>query len=264
MMLSTQLRKTVLWPILLSPLGVVACGPLPAIPLPDLGGRTVTVVVQASYPPFSQTNAQTGQPEGWDYDVMAELGRRLNFAPQFVIAPREDIIPGVAEGRYDLAGDGITFTQERQTLVDYPAFYVVIAQRLMVRQDEERVTTMLGFKADTALRIGTLDESTNFDAAGAYFGPDRVDGYATIAAATTDLLAGTIDGVLLDDAAYRAQAALYPGQLKRLPGTVRNDVLGFIVTKGSDLAVPITLAFNEMINDGTAAALNVEWGLVPE
>ena len=134
----------------------------------------------------------------------------------------------------------------------------------MVRQEETRATTMLEFKANTELRIGTLDESTNFDAAGAFFGPERVDGYATIDAATADLQAGKIDGVLLDDAAYRAQAALHPGQLKRLPGTVRNDVLGFITTKGSDLTGAINLAFNEMVNDGTAAALNVQWGLVPE
>lgn len=263
-MLSTRVRTTLLWSILVSPLGIISCELPSQGPLPDLEGRTVIVAVQADYPPFSQTNAQTGQPEGWDYDVMAELGRRLNFTPQFVVAVREDIISGVAEGRYDLAGGGITFTQERQTLVDYPAFYVVMEQRVMVRQDETRVTTMLAFKENTDLRIGTLDESTNFDAAGAYFGPERVDGYATIDAATQDLLAGTIDGVLLDDAAYRAQAALHPGQLKRLPGTVRNDVLGFIVTKGSDLVSAINLAFNEMVNDGTAAALNVQWGLVPE
>ena len=240
------------------------CVPPPQpVKLPDLGGRTVVVAVQATYPPFSQTDPQTGQAVGWDYDTMNELGRRLNFSPQYVIAAREDIIPGVAAGRYDLAADGISFTLDRQQQVDFPAFYLVVEQRLMIRQGDTRAATMVAFKKNASLLVGTLAGSTNFDAAVAFFGAARVTGFVTIDGALQALLSNTVDAVLLDDATYRAVQTAHAQQVTRLPGTLRNDVLGFIVTLGSDLGEPIQQAFDSMVTDGTAATIDANWGLAP-
>jgi polar amino acid transport system substrate-binding protein len=55
--------------------GLLACvlSPLTAVaqPLPDLGGRTITVVTENAYPPLQFVDPKTGGKIGWEYDAMA-------------------------------------------------------------------------------------------------------------------------------------------------------------------------------------------------
>jgi polar amino acid transport system substrate-binding protein len=228
-------------------------------PLPDLGGRVVKVAVDNSYPPFGQINPQTGQAEGWDYDVIGELGRRLNFQPVFVQVAFSDIIDGIAAGTYDMAGAGITITADRAARVDFSNPYMVVDQRLMIRAGETGFTSIVEFKKNAALLVGVEAGTTNYDAAAGYFGSDRVISYDTIEAATRALLNGEVDGVLLDDVAYEVLAAAGSGQLSRLPGTVFGNLLGFIFPKGSDLVDPINRALGSMTTDGSLNDLTAKW-----
>ncbi len=47
--------------------------------LPDLGGRTVTVVTENAYPPLQFVDPKSGKAIGWEYDAMEEIAKRLNF-----------------------------------------------------------------------------------------------------------------------------------------------------------------------------------------
>lgn len=241
---------------------MTGCVPQSSQTLPDLGGREVKVAVENTYPPFNYLDSQTGQAVGWDYDVIGELGRRLNFRPVYVQTAFDGLIDSVAAGTFDMSGDGLSITAERYAKVDYSDNYMIIDQRLVVRADENRITTIVGFKANTALRIGALADTNNFAVAAAYFGATRVLGYATIGEAVQALRDGHVDGVVMDSPAYEAQRLALPGQLTRLPGVLYGELLGFIFPKGSDLVTPINAGLNSMRADGTLEAITLKW--IPE
>lgn len=83
----------------------------PADALPDLEGRVITVAVENAYPPFNMLG-EDGQGMGWDYDTVNEICRRLNCTPEFVETAWEGMILSVSQGQFDMAGDGITITED--------------------------------------------------------------------------------------------------------------------------------------------------------
>jgi polar amino acid transport system substrate-binding protein len=241
-------------------LGALAALGCPASsPLPDLGGREVKVAIENAYPPFNQINPETGEAEGWDYDVIAEMARRLNFRPVYTQVPFFEIIDAVAAGTYDLAGDGISITYARAQIVDYSREYMIVRQRIAVRAGESRFRTLVELKADPTLIVGAERVSANYETAVAYFGADRVRGLEGFEATIDALLEGTIDGAVVDDVAYWVQRQIRPAELSRLPGVLYGNLLGFIFPKGSDLIDPINQAITAMETDGTLQALNDKW-----
>ncbi len=228
-------------------------------PLPDLGGRIVKVAMPNDYPPFDYINPQTGQPEGWDYDVIAELARRLNFVPQYETVTFAQLIDSVSAGTYDLASNGISQTYQRSLKVDFSRPYMIVRQRLLVRADESRVETLVQFKADTTLSVGALTGSTNYDTAASFLDGHPLTGYDSMDQAIVALLTGQVDVVVADDVAFYAQSDLHPNQIKHVPGVLYGDLLGMIMPKGSDLVAPISLALTAMEQDGTLQAFNDKW-----
>ena len=102
--------------------------------LVDLECREVTVAVENAYLPFNYIHSETGQAGGWDYDVIPEICERLHCQPVFVEVSWDVMIQSVADGLYDLAGDGITITPERDEIADFSMGYVSFEQRLLVRK----------------------------------------------------------------------------------------------------------------------------------
>ena len=238
------------------------CAPQQSQALPDLGGREVKVAVENEYPPFNYIDPQTQQAVGWDYDVIRELGRRLNFRPVFVATPFSGLINAVAAGTFDMSGDGLSITAERYQRVDYSDYYMIVDQRLVVRQGENRVSSIVGFKANRALIAGVIGETTNYSVAAGYLGVDRVRVYSTVSETIQALRDGQVDGVVLDEPAYQAQTALFPGLFTHLPGVMYGDLLGFIFPKGSDLVEAVNAGLKSMRDDGSLYLLTSKW--IPE
>src|SRR5204862_8234834 len=51
--------------------------------LPDLAGKTISVALENAYIPFNYIRLDNGKAEGWDYDAVAEICKRLNCKPEF-------------------------------------------------------------------------------------------------------------------------------------------------------------------------------------
>jgi polar amino acid transport system substrate-binding protein len=145
-----------------------------AASLPDLEGREITIAVENAYLPFNYIDPTTGEPAGWDYDVWNEICGLINCTPVFVEAGWEGMIQAVADGQYDAAADGITITEERAEIVDFSTGYINIEQRLLVRLDEDRITSIDDIVNNTELVLGTQTGTTNYETALQYLPEDRI------------------------------------------------------------------------------------------
>ncbi len=105
--------------------------------LPDLGGCNMIIAVENAYIPFNYIDLADGKAKGWDYDVFTELSELLNFVPVYTPAAWDGMIQAVADGQFDIAGDGITITEERDEIIDFSTGYINIAQRIMVATDSD-------------------------------------------------------------------------------------------------------------------------------
>lgn len=227
--------------------------------LPDLGGREITIAIENAYLPFNYVRLDTGEAEGWDYDFIDEACKRLNCTPVWVEFGWDTMIAAVGEGQFDMAADGITITDERAKVVDYSDGYVAIEQRLLVRIDEDRFEGPDDFAADSSLILAEQVGTTNYQAAVELVGDDRIRTFDDFGVVVQALLAGDVDGVVMDETAGLGYLGANKDKLKMVGRSLSSDELGFIFTKGSDLVEPINLVIAEMKADGWLEANNSKW-----
>ena len=230
--------------------------------LPDLGGRLVTVAVENAYIPFNFIDDDTGEPDGWDYDALAEICVRLNCVPEYIEQSWEGMIVAVSNGEYDLAAGGITVTDERKEIVAFSDGYIDVAQRMMVQLDEDRFASVADFVAGE-YRIGVQVATTNYKAAEDLVGEgDRLVGYETFGFAVQALIAGDVDAVVMDDVAGQGYVGVNADVLRLLPEALTSEELAFIYPLDSDLIEPFNAALSSMKADGALEAINRKWGLL--
>jgi ABC-type amino acid transport substrate-binding protein len=238
-----------------------ALGPIHADepPLPDLGGRTVTVALENAYIPFGFIDQETGEAIGWNYDALEEICRRLNCVPEFIETSWDGMINAVANGEFDMAADGITITEDRARVVDFSIGYMSVVQRMLVRIDEDRFSSVEEFVANPNLKIGVQQGTTNYLTGRDLVGDERLVVFADFGAIVQALLAGDVDAQIADDVAGQGYVGENADRLKMLPDVLSSDELGFIFAKGSELVEPFNIALESMKADGTLDRINAKW-----
>lgn len=231
----------------------------PASGLPDLGGREVTIAIENAYIPFNYVRLDNGQAEGWDYDALAEICKRLNCNPVFKEIAWDGMIAAVGARQFDLAADGITITDERKQTVDFSDGYIKVDQRLLTRVDEDRFKTLDDFK-NGAFKLSTQKGTTNYDEGVKMVGEARVLAFDDFGSAVQSVISKDADAVIIDDAAGQGYVGVNADKLKLLDGTITSgQELGFIFPKGSDLVAPVNAALKAMREDGTLQQLQDKW-----
>jgi polar amino acid transport system substrate-binding protein len=227
--------------------------------MPNLKGKTITVAVENAYPPFNSIDSATNKGVGWDYDTVTEICKRLNCVPVFKQAAWDGIFPAMQAGEYDMLADGVTNFPYRYWAVDFSIPYSLVSQQLLVRVDDTH--TLDQFIADANLKVGSQIGTTNYIAATEVFPNKKIQSYSDFPAATLALLAGDIDGVVLDDTAAFGFMQANQGKLKTIGAVKTGDALAFVFPPGSALENPINAALRAMHTDGTLATINKKWGL---
>lgn len=243
--------------LLIAPLGVMAQDE----PLPDLGGRVVTIAIENAYPPFNYLE-DDGTAVGWDYAVIGEICIRLNCVPEYIETAWDGLILAVSRGEFDMSGNGITVTEERAEIVDFSSGYVVLEQVLLVRLGEDRFSTADEFIADESLRVGVQTGTTNFFTAEDLLGEDspRIVAFDTFQIAVQAVIAGDIDAAIIDDVAGERFVRISPDQVRVLDDRLTApEELAFIFPKNSDLTAAVNLALDSMWADDTLYMLNQRW-----
>ncbi len=227
--------------------------------MPDLKGKTITVALENQYPPFNSIDQATNKGVGWDYDIAREICKRINCVPQFKQAAWDGIFPAMQAGEYDMLADGVTFKMGRAWAVDFSIPYTAVAQQLVVRANDTH--TVDDFKKDSSLKVGSQIGTTNYIAATEAFPNRTIQSYSEFPAAVLALIAGDIDGVVLDDTAAFGFIQENQGKIKIAGVVSTGDLLAFVFPPNSPYLGPVNAALRAMHDDGTLAALNKKWNL---
>jgi polar amino acid transport system substrate-binding protein len=227
--------------------------------LPDLGGREITIAVENAYLPFNYIDPDSGEPAGWDYAVWNEICNLLNCTPTFVEAGWEGMIQAVADGQYDAAADGITITEDRAEIVAFSTGYINLDQRLLVRIDEDRISSIDDIVNDEDLLLGTQTGTTNYETATQYLDEERIQAFEQFPFAVQALIAGDIDAVIIDEIAGQGYLGENADALKLVGPSMSSDQLGFIYPLDSDLTEPVDAALTELAHNGFLEEINKQY-----
>jgi polar amino acid transport system substrate-binding protein len=234
--------------------------------LPDLGGRSVTVVTENAYPPLQFVDPRTGQAIGWEYDAMNEIAKRLNFKVEYKNVSWDAMIQAVSDGQYDIGMTGITIKEDRKEKVDFSDPYMRSEQFMLVRGDESRFSDAKSFAAFEGGFVGAQAGTTPFYTAvysvldGNEQNP-RIKLFETFGASVQALKSGDVDVVLTDGTAGQGYVDASDGALKLVGGPLGSEDFGFIFKKGSDLVAPVNQALAAIKADGTIEKFNRKWFL---
>ena len=97
----------------------------------------LVVSTDPAYPPQSALNEETGEFEGFDIDVAAEIASRLGLEIRFETPLFEDVDAGDWSGRWDVSVGSVTVTEDRKGRLDFTRPYYFTPAQLAVRMGSD-------------------------------------------------------------------------------------------------------------------------------
>ena len=215
----------------------------------------------AQFPPYEMVADGEGFNgtgfEGIDIEIAAALADKLGL--ELVIDDMEfdSALLAVQNNAADMMLAGLSYSEERDQVVDFSDSYATGVQVVIVKEGSDVTMDNLG-----EYMIGTQRGTTGYLYAsdtpenGGY-GEDHVIAYDNGATAVQELINGTIDAVIIDQApAQEYVAANADAGLTILPGNWVEEDYCLAVDEGNTaLLDALNTAMNELKSDGTLDAI---------
>lgn len=88
----------------------------------DFTKDTLIVGTNATYPPFEFLDDKS-EVTGFDFDLMAELSKRIGFKYEVLNMSFDGLIPALKSGKIDIAAAAMSATPARKKAVDFSNAY---------------------------------------------------------------------------------------------------------------------------------------------
>ncbi len=232
------------------------------------GSPVLTDAINTGFPPF-EYNSPTNQYIGSDIDLAKALAAQLHMQLDIENTSFTSIVPGVADGRYDMAISGITDTAAREKVVNFVDYYEDGTSLLVKKGNPDHLSlnvTLCG-KSISAVTDSTQTEvvapilqkecsSAKKPAISVLALPESAD--PSVAVLDGRAVAGLIDSA---DGAYVVKTS--PKQFSLASGPQLGDSpIGVVVDKSNTtLLGKLKGALQAIITSGRYKAIMVKWGL---
>lgn len=209
----------------------------------------------AQFPPYEMVADGEGFNgtgfEGIDVEIASAIADKLGLELQIDDMEFDSALLAVQNNTADVMLAGLSYSEERDEVVDFTDSYATGVQVVIVKEDSDVTMDNLGEKM-----IGTQRGTTGYIYAsdtpenGGY-GEDHVLAYDNGATAVQALMNGQIDAVIIDEAPAKEFVAANEG-LTILPGNWVEEKYCAAVDEGNTaLQNAINTALNELMDDGT-------------
>lgn len=228
--------------------------------------ETLRIGSLTAYPPFEYLNSTTGDYEGFDMDLIREIGRREGVKIDIVSMSLDGLIPALMSGNIDAAVSALTITPERSAKVNFTKPYLNAG--LTVMTTTENAPAIKSLKdlegKDLCAEIGSSGALVMKRIPGA-----KIRTFNSAAEAFLELNKGGCYAMLNDGPVNRyflQQPASKNMRLTALDFVVSDDFYGMAVAKGNDkLLAKLNDALDELKSDGTFDKIYEKWfGKAPQ
>ena len=209
----------------------------------------------AAFPPYEMVADGEGVYqglEGIDVEIALAIADKLGLELVIDDMDFDAALMAVQNNSADVMLAGLSYSEDRDEVVDFTDSYATGIQSVIVKEGSDVTMDNVG-----EYLIGTQRGTTGFQYATDDYGEEHVIGYDNGATAVQELINGTIDAVIIDNAPAQEYVAANPDAgLVILDGAwVEEDYCAAVDEGNTVLLEAINTALNELISDGTVQTI---------
>lgn len=206
----------------------------------------LVMATNAEFEPFEYKD--NDKIVGIDVDIATEIASALGVDLEISDIAFESTIPALQAGKADFIAAGMTVTEDRKKNVDFTDPYFNASQAILVAKDSD-IAKPADLEGKTVgVQTGTTGDMYCTDEDGtSEVKVGEVKRYEKGMDAASDLMAGRIDAVVIDNFVAQKLAEKNPDKIVKLDDALTEEEYAIALPKDSEL----TAKFNEVLKDLT-------------
>lgn len=233
----------------------------------ELSDGTLSIGSDIAYAPIEFLDESTNEPVGLDIDIANALAEVLGVEAEFENGAFDGLLPALEAERYDAIMSAMTASEERKQTVDFVEYFNAGAGIIVPAGNPQGIAD-----ADDLCgkRVATQEGTTHAefldtksaDCTAGGNGAITVLKFGTDPEAVQALIAGQADAEMADFPVAAYSALQSDGALEILDTQIDPAPYGIALRKSSTaLRDALQAAFDQIVDDGTYAAILEEWDL---
>ncbi len=150
----------------------------------------MTVAMEGNWAPWTYED-KDGNLVGFEVEVASAVAEKLGVEAEFITGEWDGLLAGVQAGRYDVMANGVGYSDERAEAYLYSDFYAFNRTVLVVRNDNEDITSMEDLEGKTTCNSANSTYQLLAESYGA-----TVKDVESLAGTIDELTAGRVDATL--------------------------------------------------------------------
>lgn len=226
----------------------------------------ITVGTDSTYAPaeFLDTDGKT--VIGFDVDLFNAVAAKLGLEVEWVSAPFDTIITGVASGKYEVGVSSFTINDERKQQVNMVSYFSAGTQWATKAGNPNNVDPDNACGKKIAVQTGTVQvediEARSKKCVDEGKPAIIIDQYQAQSDATTAVISGKDDAMLADSPVGAYAVKQTNGQLELLGDIYDSAPYGYVIHKDQTAFAEVILdALKAVMADGSYEAVLKEWGV---
>ena len=216
----------------------------------------LTIAMEGVWQPWTYHD-ETGALTGFDVEVGTLIAEGLGVEPEFVETAWDGILAGVDSGRFDIACNGVGFTEERAKSYNFSTPYVYTEMVLVVAEGNQEINAIEDLKGKKTANSPNSTYAMRAEAAGA-----EVTYVDTLGETMEMLQQGRVDATLNDKDSVDSYLAEHPEAKIRIAAVVAGEPVAVPMQKGEGtetLKAEIDRILEEARQNGKLAELSVKY-----
>ena len=216
----------------------------------------IIIAMEGAWQPWTYHDAD-GKLTGFDVEVGKLVAEGLGVEAEFMETAWDGILAGVDSGRFDIALNGVGFTEKRQEAYDFSDIYVYSQMVMVVRDDNEDIKTLADLKGRKTANSPNSTYATVAQNNGA-----EVTYVDTLGETMELLTQGRVDATLNDKDSVESYLQEHPEAKIKIALTVAGEPVAIPLKKGAEtdtLEAELNRILSEARKDGRLAALSEKY-----
>jgi len=225
---------------------------------------TIRVVTTAGGYPFGVVNPKNNEYEGFMYEIINELGKRVDMNVEMKTADWSALIPSLQSGKADVIVDGMYITDERKKVINFTEPVFGYGEGLIVQEGDKSIKSLEDLDGKTVgVQIGTsFKEMVEEKTKGIKV---EIKTYQTQADILKDIENKRLDAALADGPSFTYIKSKNPNMKFQVINEYKPSLFGKIgigvALDNKELVEKLNPAIEEMKQDGSLKAIYKKWGV---
>jgi cystine transport system substrate-binding protein len=216
----------------------------------------LVIAMEGAWQPWTYHD-ESGALTGFDVEVGALIAEGLGVTPVYQETAWEGILAGVDSGRFDIACNGVGYTEKRAESYNFSTPYVYTEMVLVVRADNEDIKSLDDLKGKKTANSPNSTYAMRSEAAGA-----EVVYVDTLGETMEMLLQGRAEATLNDKDSVDSYLSEHPEAKIKIVQVMPGDPVAIPMKKGPEtetLKAEIDRILEELRQNGKLAELSIKY-----